>query len=392
MFGATVWVDENGQKYIVWQVPENNIYMRYKATDSEINAFFSQEPPTARVVTNSEEDWVNSHSFGDIAELPQEVRAGEISPFVGFAEQFAATAENRRWLIEDDEMFGLWVQGLVEDRTITEDEWSRTKWWDEHPVEERNWLELSEGKDINDPNLPEDAKKYLIDNEIFWKNKLISAGVRNADQIVNATGQSFAQWFALQNTTGQWTEAETNNQLAGLSDPSLGIKRDTKIDDWLIGLPVQPVSTQAGVATVKALGLEYLGPLYGQLENKKINELASLYRNAESPEVGLDLVSSKLQSMRLAIFPASVYDASLTYEDIAAPYRPIAKNILGGAVDETSSAWLNGLKANNQDVLIRELTVDGLNKNNAYTVDKVTDDMANFVGAGGVTRGVRGVL
>ena len=75
MFGATVWIDENGQKYIVWQVPDNNIYMRYKATDSEINAFFSQEPPTPRVVTNSDEDWISSHSFGDIKELPKEVRA-----------------------------------------------------------------------------------------------------------------------------------------------------------------------------------------------------------------------------------------------------------------------------------------------------------------------------
>ena len=87
-----------------------------------------------------------------------------------------------------------------------------------------------------------------------------------------------------------------------------------------------------------------------------------------------------------------MYDPNLTYEDIASPWRQIGKNIVGGAVDESSSAWLNALKSNNQDFFVRELTVDALNKGNTYTVDRVTDDMANFVGAGGITRGVRGVL
>ena len=392
MFGATVWVDENGQKYIVWQVPENNIYMRYKATDSEINAFFSQEPPTARAISNTDEDWISSHSFGDIAELPEEVRAGEISPFVSFAEQFAATAESRPWIIEDDEMFALWVEGLVEDRDITSAEWSKTKWWNEHNYEERNWLELSQGKDINDPTLSEDAKKFVKDNEIYWRNELLKAGVSNVDQIVNANGQSFVQWFASMNTTGKWTEAYTTTQKNALGDPSRGLPRDSRIDDWLTGLPMQLATTQSGKSTVTSLAYEWLGPLYGKLEDSKIDNLASIYRNAESEEVGKDLVQEKLKAMRLAIFPSSVYDPNLTYEDIASPWRNIATGIVGGVVDETSSSWLNALKSNNQDFFVRELTVDALNKGNTFTVDKVTDDIADFVGAGGVTRAVRGVL
>lgn len=392
MFGATVWVDENGQKYIVWQVPENNIYMRYKATDSQINAFFSQEPPTARVISNTDEDWISSHSFGDIAELPKEVRAGDISPFVSFAEQFAATAESRPWIIEDDEMFGLWVQGLVEDRDITSEEWSKTKWWNEHTYEQRQWLELSQGKDINDPTLSEDAKTFIKENEVYWRNELLKAGVSNVDQIVNANGQSFVQWFASMNTTGKWTEAETETQKNALGDPSRGLPRDSRIDDWLTGLPMQLATTQSGKAAVSALAYEWLGPLYGKLEDSKIDNLASIYRNAESAEVGADLVQEKLKAMRLAIFPSSVYDPNLTYEDIASPWRNIATGIVGGVVDETSSSWLNALKSNNQDFFVRELTVDALNKGNTFTVDKVTDDIADFVGAGGVTRAVRGVL
>lgn len=392
MFGATVWVDENGQKYIVWQVPENNIYMRYKATDSQINAFFSQEPPTARAISNTDEDWISSHSFGDIAELPKEVRAGDISPFVSFAEQFAATAESRPWIIEDDEMFGLWLQGLVEDRDITSEEWSKTKWWNEHTYEQRQWLELSQGKDINDPTLSEDAKTFIKENEVYWRNELLKAGVSNVDQIVNANGQSFVQWFASMNTTGKWTEAETETQKNALGDPSRGLPRDSRIDDWLTGLPMQLATTQSGKSAVTALAYEWLGPLYGKLDDSKLDNLASIYRNAESPQVGADLVQEKLKSMRLAIFPSSVYDPNLTYEDIASPWRNIATGIVGGVVDETSSSWLNALKSNNQDVFVRELTVDALNKGNTFTVDKVTDDIANFVGAGGVTRAVRGVL
>ena len=140
---------------------------------------------------------------------------------------------------------------------------------------------------------------FVKENEVFWRNELLKAGVSNVDQIVNANGQSFVQWFASMNTTGKWTEAYTTTQKNALGDPSRGLPRDSRIDDWLTGLPMQLASTQSGKATVTSLAYEWLGPLYGKLEDSKIDNLASIYRNAESEEVGKDLVQEKLKSMKI---------------------------------------------------------------------------------------------
>ena len=47
------------------------------------------------------------------------------SPFNGFYELIDAAIDARPWLETDEEVRNLWIQGLVEDRDITQEEWKQ---------------------------------------------------------------------------------------------------------------------------------------------------------------------------------------------------------------------------------------------------------------------------
>ena len=67
-----IWV-RDGVKYVVWQVPNQPFFMRYKASDTEISQFYSGrvKPPENTI---GDELWFSSVLFGDsLAELPSEV-------------------------------------------------------------------------------------------------------------------------------------------------------------------------------------------------------------------------------------------------------------------------------------------------------------------------------
>ena len=79
--------------------------------------------------------------------------------------------------------------------------------------------------------------------------------------------------------------------------------------------------------------------MYGKLDSGTQAELAKLYRNAESEEVGNELLNNRFKEIRKTIFPTSVYDENLTYEDIATPWRNFTFNKLGERMSETSPVF-----------------------------------------------------
>ena len=120
-----IWV-RDGVKYVVWQVPDQPFFMRYKTTDAEINQFYSGRPkPSEKTV--SDDVWTTSVLFGtSLAELPSNVILQGDSPFNGFIELIDAAIDARPWLETDEEVRNLWIQGIVEDRDITQEEWAAT--------------------------------------------------------------------------------------------------------------------------------------------------------------------------------------------------------------------------------------------------------------------------
>tara|TARA_R100001129_G_scaffold164020_1_gene129984 strand:+ start:1291 stop:3060 length:1770 start_codon:yes stop_codon:yes gene_type:complete len=381
--GGQIW-NVGGQKYIAFDIPRTGLSMAYTATEEQIDNFFTVDKPQEQTIDSNSDKWSKSFQAGNIVEV--DVVNMEASGVGGFFEQVASNFDKvkavRPWM-EDDEMYSLWLESVVENRDIADFEWEGTNWWQTHSQEERNWLLLSQGKDLT--KLPADAEALLSNNRIKARETLRQNGVTNPDQ-VTFNGESLTEWFGNKLTTGTWTELQWLNQAKGLGDPMSGIAKEDSLASWLEGSATQPSATQAGVATAQALALEYLGPLYGQYED--VSKYAGMIRNAESEQVGRQMVIDDLKNVRKVLFSTDTYDENLTYEQIAQPWRNFSFQLLGGRVDETSSDWIDVLNANSQEEATKILTTVGLNEGNKNVMDKVTDDIGSFLGVGSQSRGV----
>jgi hypothetical protein len=383
--GGQIW-NIDGLNYIVFDIPQTSMHMAYTATDEQIDNFFTVDKPAVQTFDFNSEQWSSSYLLGNIVEV--DVENMEVSGVGGFFEQivsnFDKVKETRPWM-ENDEMYSLWLESIVENREIADYEWEGTEWWQTHSQEERDWLLLSQGKDLS--TLPKDAEQLLKNNAIRAKEVLRQNGVSNPDD-VTFNGQSLTDWFGNKLTTGTWTELQWLNQAKGLGDPLSGIQQEQALTDWLNGSAKQPETTQAGYATARALAEEWLGPLYGTFEQADIDKYASMIRNAESEEVGIQQVQDSLKNIRKVLFTTDTYDENLTYEEIAQPWRNFSFQLLGERIDETSTDWIEVLNANDQQEANKLLTTYGLNKGNETIMDKVTDDIGSFLGVGPQTRGI----
>ena len=387
--GGQIW-NVDGQKYVAFDIPNTGLSLAYTATDEQLNNFFTVDMPDEQSIDTTSDTWSKTFQTGNIVEVDianMEALGVDDSPG-GFFEQIAGNFEKvkavRPWM-EDDEMYTLWLESIVENREIADFEWEGTEWWQTHSQEERNWLLLSQDKDIS--KLPADAEQLLRNNRIKARETLRQNGVTNADQ-VTFNGETLTEWFGSKLTTGTWTELQWLNQAKALGDPLSGIVREDSLTNWLEGSDSQPTETQAGYATAKALTEEWLGPLYGTFEQADIDKYAGMIRNAESQEVGVQQVRDSLKNIRKVLFNTDIYDEELTYEEIAQPWRNFSFQLLGERVDEKSTEWLEVLNANDQEKANQILTTVGLNNNNQTIMEKVTDDIGGFLGVGPQSRGI----
>ena len=384
--GTQIW-NYQGNNYVVWQIPGTMMFMRYAASDTDLDMLYSgRERPPVTSVTDTM--WTSSVFFGKVNELDDKTITTGDSPFVGFLDNFEKATIGRPWLKTDDEMFALWVEGYVENRDILEEEWANTEWWNRSTKEERDWLVLSKGRGIGDSDFPADAKTYLEQNRILYLQLMKNSGISNAASIRDANGNTLAEWFADQVTFGKFDDVKAQEQIQAMSDVTSGIAVDESITNWLQGKG-EVAQTQTGYASARALALKWLGPVYGKLDEEKLAEYAGIIRNAENPDVGADILSEKLKAQRKVLFNTDLYDENLTYDDIAAPWQNYSYQFLGQRIDETSENWLNVLLANNQTEAIKELTAYGLNKNIEKVIDTMSDNLAGAVGVSesGVQRG-----
>ena len=382
---SQVWVvGEN--KFVAFKVPDTEMWIRYSASDELLDQYYSsgRERPEDRVVSEEDEVWIDSNSFGDLSEVDEDILLGSKDPLTGLADKWQVAKKYRPWLA-DDELRAVWTEAFIEDRDVLDEEWKTTEWWRTHTKEQRDWLLLSQGQDLS--TLPADAKAYLNNNVVKIRAMFKAAGVDNIDSILNNEGESFLDWFSFQFTEGNWTEVETADQIKGLGDASLGIERKEEIGDWLSGKAegVDISSTKLYEAEVQNLANEWLGPLYGLLTPEKKEELAGIIRNSEDPSVGQGIVNDRLKAMRGTLF--GDYDENLTYNDIATPWRNYSAKLLGQSMDETDSTFIDVIKANDQKEATMLLTEWGINNNATTLIDKVTDEIGQSVGAGAIVRG-----
>ena len=206
------------------------------------------------------------------------------------------------------------------------------------------------------------------------------AGISNVDMIKDANGTTLSEFFGDMITFGDFTDALALEQVEALSDRTSGIQVDERITNWLSGKGTVQ-QTKEGYAAVQTLAERWLGPAYGKLDEATLAHYASLIRNAESDEVGQFEVGEKLKAARKALFSTDMYDETLTYDDIATPWRNWSFNYLGERMNETSDSFMQILQANSQEDAQSIATVYGLNTDNETIYDKVTNDLIEAIGA-----------
>jgi hypothetical protein len=385
--GSQIWQDSTGQKYLAFGIPGTNMFIRYKASDDDLSGFFTTGMPDVRTISEDAEDWNNSLWLGNYVEIDDDIKLGISNPLNGLIDNFARVKKVQPWM-EDDELYSLYLEGIVEDRDIADYEWQGTEWWQTHTKEQRDWLLTSQGKGIG--ALPADAQALLDNNKIKAKQLLNQYGVTNAEEVVNADGDTLVDFFATQLTTGAWTELNWINQAKGLGDPLAGIERDNQLVGWLENMDetMTIAETQAGYATAQALAQKWLGPNFANFEESNLAEYAGIIRNAESQEIGIAAVEEKLKNIRKALFSTDMYEENLTYEDIASPWRNYSFQFLGQRMDETSSEWIDVLKANDQEKINTILLEYGLNNDVQTMFDRVTDGIVKGITPQAVVRGL----
>ena len=384
--GTQLW-ELDGKTYVVFSVPDTDIFIRYEADQPTLDLYYSSGREKPDVISKSvdDEEWVNSSFFGSLAEVDEDILLGDKDPFTGLADKFDTAKKYRPWL-EDDELYDIWLEAFIENRDILDEEWKTTEWWRTHTQEERDWLLLSQGQDLS--TLPADATAYLNNNIIKFRDMFKAAGVTNIEDIVNTDGESFLDWFSFNFTSGKWTELYTLDQLKAIADPSTGIEQDEAITTWMQGKAegVDVSTTKQFEAQVENLANEWLGPLYGVLTDEQKSDYAAMIRNAESEEIGASNVIEKFKGIRGTLF--GDYDENLTYNEIATPWRNYSFQLLGQRMDETDATFVDVIKANDQKTATTMLTEWGINNNATTLLDKVTDDIGQALGAGQVVRGV----
>lgn len=384
---SQIWQDETGQKFLVFGIPGTDMFVRYQASDEQLGTFYTTGMPGVRSVDSDSNEWYNSLFLGDYTEIDANIKLGLANPFDSLVANFQRIKNVQPWM-EDEELYTLWLEGIIEDRDIEDYEWQGTNWWRTHTKEQRDWLLVSQGRGIGE--LPADAQALLDNNIIRAKTLLQQNGVTNADSIFNPDGESLIEFFALQLSNGNWTELHTVNQAKAIGDPMAGITVDNQLKGWLEGVVggVAPETTQAGFAKAQELALKWLGPTFAEFESANISEFASMIRNAESPQIGEAQVQERLKAIRKALFSTDLYDENLTYEDIASPWRNYSFQFLGERIDEKKPEFINILRSNDQEEINKILLEYGLNNNIETVFDRVEDNIIEGIAPSSVVRGV----
>ena len=141
-----------------------------------------------------------------------------------------------------------------------------------------------------------------------------------------------------------------------------------KAGDITLGGPVLHTNT------VRDLFREWLGPLHPASE-KQIQRWSQTLRDDE--EAGMDALTNTLRQQRKALYP-DYEDDSLTYEDIASPWRQFYTREWGtGTPDETDVSFQRLIKLNDTEEGAKYMRKEGMKRG----IDKVEQDAVAGLGS-----------
>lgn len=353
----SVWLDENGQHYLVHYVPGTDIPLRYTISLGELEDLFGAEPFTAQSVTQQSMNAAGAIAAGDSTELANLTD----NPFDEWANTVTNQAAVRPWL-RDAEVLALIAEAMLEDRDVSLAEFQQTGWWASKNDKQRQWLYLFESDPMSAQQMIEDTKSLVA-------NQLQNMGVNNASQ-------AMIDYVTNKWVTGDWSDTYATLQMQGISDPASGITIDTGLQQAMTGGPGGLDTTQAKEDEVRDLVRKWLGPTFGAWDQNQIAEWAGKLRN--DPDAALAL-ENHLRSQRMALFPEYTNE-SLTYEDIAAPWKSFFQQSWGQVADETDPMFMQIMRTNDAAENGRLLRAEGVKRGIGQVTQSAASEMLGSFG------------
>ena len=328
--------------YIVYNIPDADppVYLRWLVPNEEVAAIFGPDvtPTYTRVLSREQSRSLGMLDFGVSTELAN----FDDDPFLTWAQTMETQAAVQPWILEDDYQ-SLIAMAMLEGRTLTEAEIQSTEWWQTHNQAQREWMKLYHGD-------AEEAEQRIEDNRIRAFNTLREAGIEEpTDAMINYMGD--------QVTKGNWSLSYFQQQARAASDPYSGIDLDSGLKK-IIGT-AQPGTTQDQTDEVRSMVRTWLGPVHGDWADTQIQKWAGTLRNDPDGQTAL---LEHLRKQRLALFP-QFEDESLTYEDIASPWRTFGTQMWGQQMDETDPLFATMIRNNDAGVNGTLLRQEGMKRN-----------------------------
>ena len=357
--GGEIW-NVDGTAYVVYAVPgtEPPVLMAWEvSSDENLESYFG---PDQDVVYDEE---VTSDEFFNgigavVFGVDTELANFDDDPFASWSSIMEVEASIAPWILDEDYQT-LIAMATLEGRALTDAEIQSTSWWQDHTQAEREWMKLWYGD-------REEADRRLQDNRILARDTLTAAGLTGWE------GSGLAKFMADKVTTGVWSQTYFNNQVTAISDPESGIKLDDDLQAWTADIE----TTIAEEDQVKAMVDEWLGPALGNWDEAKIDKWAGILRN--DPE-GEQRLINRLQRQRLALFP-QYEDKSLTYDDIADPWRTYAARVWGQPADEMDSLFLELIRNNDMTENGKLLRSEGLKRGVGKVISDAQADLFSTFG------------
>jgi hypothetical protein len=268
-------------------------------------------------------------NLGGVDEM-REFESIEGDPFDTWVEDMTILAQTRPWILDDDYV-ALAVQAAMEraDGAVSLDELKTTKWWKEHTVAQRSWMETIHGD-------PTTAEQMLQDNRNNLRTQLREAGINNPSD-------ALIQFLADKTTTGTWSLSQLQGQISALSDPYSVDKLNDEVIDWMATNNEAALDTTQGKeGVVRDLLQEWLGPVYGAWSEEDIAKKAGELRN--DPDGELNFIES-LKDQRLAVY-GNYSDRNTSYAAAARPWKTFLAGQWGFVPEDTDDVFQQIVQAN----------------------------------------------
>jgi hypothetical protein len=216
----------------------------------------------------------------------------------------------------------------MEGRAPEKWELESTDWWQSHNEAQQEWLWLAARN-------PTEAERVLDDNYLQVYEAFQSLGI-------DTPNSAIVKYISEQFTHGNWSQAYVQQQLDELVWGDGAIPLDEGLQKYMKDQRLKVGDPEINESQIIEEWRKWMGPAFTP-SDLQVREWGERIRR--EGEYGADALQQYLQQQRLAKFP-TYQDPTLTYEQIAAPWRSIVSNTWGQAPDETDAVFMKVLEMN----------------------------------------------